>query len=225
MLFAAPTMFVSRSGLSAAGLPKVLTRSAAFTSPQSIAVFRLASWEASPGKTWTAPSLPPKGESELPPERRAVDSITATDASIPAWPVPNIVPSCPVLTRPVQSLDWRTTDGAAERLMSAAGAMELPPEVDASVPMSVRSWPFAPAIQMPYIGLWGLLCVSGCETAAIAAPFVPACAAVEAFDLMPRRIAPSECQASPSEVSMKLLPGAPGLGELGSMSPGRPSLS
>src|SRR5580698_3730822 len=57
---------------------------------------------------------------------------------------------------------------------------------------------------MPYMGLCGLVCVSFCDIAAITVPLVFAIAAVDAIDLMPRRMAPSECQASPREVSMKL---------------------
>ena len=71
--------------------------------------------------------------------------------------------------------------------------MELPPEVELSVPMRSRSAPRAPACQMPYIGLCGLVLVSFCESAGMSVPVTLAqAAALVKRVLMPRRCALSE---------------------------------
>ncbi len=59
----------------------------------------------------------------------------------------------------------------------------------------------------------------------MAHPFVNACVVGEVRSSMPRRIAPSECQAAPKELLMKPLVGLAALGAPGTMSPGRPSLA
>ena len=71
--------------------------------------------------------------------------------------------------------------------------MELPPEVELSVPMRSSNAPRAPACQMPYIGLCGLVLVSFCESAGmIVQVTLAAAAALVKRDLMPRRCALSE---------------------------------
>ena len=76
---------------------------------------------------------------------------------------------------------------------STAGAMELPPESLFCEPISVSSWPSAPTLLMPYIGLCGLLPVSFSERAAIGKPLTLARVATWVDACMPRRMAPSEC--------------------------------
>ena len=76
---------------------------------------------------------------------------------------------------------------------------------------------------MPYIGLCGLLPVSFSERAAITAPLMPAAVAGEMRSMIPRRNALSEWNASPSDVSVKLV-FVTGLVSDGIMSPGRPIL-
>ena len=103
--------------------------------------------------------------------------------------------------------------------------MELPPESLFCEPISVSSWPSAPTLLMPYIGLCGLLPVSFSERAAIGKPLTLARVVTCVDACMPRRMAPSECQAAPNSVLMKLLVALAALGELGVMLPGRPSLA
>src|SRR5579864_6233005 len=108
--------------------------------------------------------------------------------------------------------------GCSAGSIIAMGACELPPDTDDSVPMSVSSRPCAPALAMPYIGLWGLDCVSFCDIAQNTAPLVPAAVAgVVALLKIPRLMAPSACHSSPSEASTLAL-------ELGTMLPGTPSV-
>ena len=52
----------------------------------------------------------------------------------------------------------------------AGGAIEFPPETELSVPIRSSSAPRAPACQMPYIGLCGLVLVSFCESAGMMVP-------------------------------------------------------
>src|SRR5262249_43919513 len=146
----------------------------------------------------------------VPPLMRACDSSTATATGSALAP--------PVSTRPVASEGESIVVGCSEALMSDIGACELPPDTEDSVPMSVSSRPWAPAMAMPYIGLWGLFCVSFCDIAQKTAPFVPAAVAgVVALLRMPRLMPPSACHRRPSEASMLAL-------ELGTRLPGTPSL-
>ena len=83
--------------------------------------------------------------------------------------------------------------GCAATLIMFGGAMELPPEAELSVPMRLRSAPWAPACQIPYIGLCGFVLVSFCESAGMSVPVTLAIAAVLVnVDLMPRRCALSD---------------------------------
>ena len=91
--------------------------------------------------------------------------------------------------------------------------------------MSVSSWPSAPTRLMPYIGLCGLLPVSFSERAAMGKPLTLARVATCVDICMPRRMAPSECQAAPNSVLTKLLVGLAALAEPGVMLPGRPSVA
>src|ERR1700737_741606 len=137
---------------------------------------------------------------------RACDSSTATATGSAVAP--------PVLTSAVASEGWLMVVGWSEGLISAIGACEWPPDPDDPVPTSVSSRPCAPAMAMPYIGLWGLFCVSFCDMAHSTAPLVPAAVAgVVALLKMPRLMAPSACHRSPSDASMLAL-------ELGTMLPG-----
>ena len=78
-----------------------------------------------------------------------------------------------------------------------AGAIELPPESEFCEPISVSSWPSRADCGMPYIGLCGLLPVSFSERAAISEPLTLArVATARSLLSMPRRMAPSECNAS-----------------------------
>ena len=116
--------------------------------------------------------------------------------------------------------------GAVRGSIMPAGAIELPPESEVCEPMSVSSSPRAPAFMMPYIGLCGLLPVSFSERAAIEhAVGQSARAPRRVRSSMPRRIAPSEWQAAPNCVSMKLLVALAAFGAFGTMSPGRPSFA
>ncbi len=115
--------------------------------------------------------------------------------------------------------------GRAAGFIIDAGAMELPPESLFCEPISVSSWPSAPAVLMPYIGLCGLLPVSFSERAEIGKPLVFARVVGWVEACMPRRMAPSECQAAPNSRLMKLLVTVfAGFGEFGVMLPGKPSL-
>ncbi len=155
----------------------------------------------------------------LPPEMRTMDSSTLVASACGSS-----VASSPVSTSPVTSLARSTLVGRFAGSIMAAGAMELPPESVACEPMSVSSSPRAPARRMPYIGLCGLLPVSFSERAAMEAPLVSACVMGVVRSSMPRRMAPSECQATPKAVLTKLLVVLAALGAFGTMSPGRPSL-
>src|SRR5690348_5533140 len=107
-------------------------------------------------------------------------------------------------------------DGSIMTPPRLGGATELPPETVGSVPTRLNRDPFAPAFAIPYIGLWGLMPVSFSDSAGNTAPLVPAAVAAPILDMMPRRIAPSACQRSPSALLTK----AP---EVGTMFPGTPS--
>ena len=102
------------------------------------------------------------------------------------------------------------------------GATELPPETVGSEPMRVRSAPFEPVVAMPYSGLCGLFMVSFSESAGITAPLTPARVPTAVRERIPRSIPPSECHASPREVSIQLLVLLAGFGAFGTISPGRP---
>jgi hypothetical protein len=115
--------------------------------------------------------------------------------------------------------------GRAAGLISAAGAIELPPESEFCEPMSVSSSPSAPMRLMPYIGLWGLLLVSFSDRAAMPKPLVLARVAACVDASIPRRMAPSECHRAPNSLLMKLLVPLAALGEFGVMLPGRPSVA
>ena len=69
------------------------------------------------------------------------------------------------------------------------------------------------------------LLVSFSERAAIGKPLVLARVAAWVDACMPRRMAPSECQAAPNSVFTKLLVGLAALAEPGVMLPGKPSLA
>src|SRR5579871_5828838 len=98
------------------------------------------------------------------------------------------------------------------------GAAELPPETEDSVPIRVSSRPLAPASAIPYIGLCGLVPVSFCDIPQMMAPLVRAVVvAVVALLRRPRRMAPSECQSSPTALLTNVL-------EVGTMLPGTPIL-
>ena len=81
----------------------------------------------------------------------------------------------------------------AATMTMPGGAMELPPEGELSVPMRSSSAPRAPACQMPYIGLCGLVLVSFCDSAGMIVPVTLAMAAAFVNRvLMPRICALSE---------------------------------
>ena len=152
--------------------------------------------------------LEPAAYGVVPPLIRACDSITATDKASALAP--------PVLTRAVTSEGCVMVVGCSEGLIYIIGAIELPPETEASVPTSVSSSPFAPARAMAYIGLCGFCCVSFCDMAQNTAPLVPAAVeAVVALLMMPRLMAPSACHSRPSDLSMLAV-------ELGTILPGTP---
>ena len=65
--------------------------------------------------------------------------------------------------------------------------MELPPDSELCEPISVSNSPSAPARQMAYIGLCGLLPVSFSERAGMTAPVMPAAVPAEILVIMPRR--------------------------------------
>src|SRR5882672_2819641 len=142
---------------------------------------------------------------------RVTDSRIATARGSPG-PLPD-------LTRATASLGWLILVGCNAGSIRDVGATEKPPDTVEWSPIRVRSLPLAPAFAMPYIGLCGLLPVSFCDRAQITAPFVPAAVTgVVALLRMPLRMAPSECQSSPSALLMKPL-------EVGTILPGNPSLA
>ena len=101
--------------------------------------------------------------------------------------------------------------------MDASGDMELPPDMELREPINDSSSPSAPALKIPYMGLWGLLAVSFSERAGITQPFTLA-VAFGALSRMPSRKGESLWNASPSSVLM--VPGS----LLGARLPGSPSL-
>src|ERR1700676_2507096 len=142
---------------------------------------------------------------------RVTDSRTATARGSPV-PLPD-------LTRATASLGWLIFVGCNAASIRGVGAAEVPRDTVEWWQISVRSLPFAPAIAMPYMGLCGLLPVSFCDRAQITAPFVPmAVTGVVALLRMLLRMAPSECQRSPSALLMKPL-------EVGTILPGNPSFA
>src|SRR5213082_2338106 len=197
-----PTMFGSWVGSSAAGLPNTAAVLADLTYAQRTWFFSALSVTGS--EYSCTPGIEPLGALSAPPK----------EPVLPDWYA--VAP--PVFTSAVASEGWLMVVGWRAGSTSAMGACELPPETVDSVPASVRSNPCAPALAMPYMGLWGLFWVSFWDMAQITAPLVPAAVAgVVALLRMPRLIAPSACHRSPSEASMLAL-------EVGTMLPGTPSL-
>ncbi len=80
--------------------------------------------------------------------------------------------SCPVLTKPLLSLELEIFTGAALGIIMVIGAMELPPDSELSEPIRSSSPPRAPYCQMPYIGLCGFTLVSFCDSAGMIVPVV-----------------------------------------------------
>src|SRR5262249_54871781 len=130
-----------------------------------------------------------------------------------------------LLTSPVSSAAEAIFVGCSVGSMNTAGAAELPPETLETVPHRVRREPYctgvgpAPnaALAIPYIAFSGLLPVSFCDMAGMTTPLTPASVGTVALDLMPRRIAESEWNASPRLASTNVV-------LVGSMLPGSPNL-
>ena len=104
----------------------------------------------------------------------------------------NSVESCPVFTRPWESVESAILVGCAATLIIVGGDIELPPDTELSEPMRSSNAPRAPTCQMAYMGLCGLSLVSFCDSAGITAPVVFAIAEAPVRDFMPRRCALSE---------------------------------
>src|SRR5215471_3688655 len=137
-------------------------------------------------------------------------SSTSTDSG-------SCLPPGGIGTSETASAGWLMVLGWSAGTISSMGAIELPPETLDCVPMSCSSWPFLPAMAMPYIGLCGFDWVSFCDMAQITAPLTAAAVAAVTLVMMPRLMAPSACHNRPSDGSTLAL-------ELGTMLPGTPSL-
>src|ERR1700722_2027810 len=124
---------------------------------------------------------------------RFIDSMTLTTSGfVPFDNGGNRVVNCPVLIKPLLSLELEILTGAALGIIMVIGAMELPPDIELSEPIRSSSPPRAPYCQMPYMGLCGFTLVSFCDNAGITVPMVLVMALAPLRVFMPRRCALSE---------------------------------